>query len=244
MARYDLAYERLAQRAIKQGAVDVETLMQMAKDNGMTQARLEELLLQDLEEGGPIFGKFVRSMTSAANTAVQTAARQGQALADIANSISDKEIAEFMSVGDIDNLAYDAAPDAIDQAIGAEENDLLLTWKATLVNTCNLCLPLHGKTMYKSQWEAQSLSPEVIHLQEGWESDCQCNLVRAAEFSRSKEVDPLIRKKYPKEAGKVNKRTMRSVLQEDLGKSYQAISKAADTPEGRRTLRLLGQSNG
>jgi len=237
--RYDKAYERLANRAIKQTAVDIQAFMQMAADSNISQDRLEEMMLDDLESGGPIFGKFIRSLSAAASSATQAASRQGAVLA----SIDESMLTETLTLADVADAAMDADPEVIEEITSQTIQSEPMTWVATMVNTCARCLPLHGKTKTMTEWDELGLNPDTIH--EGWDSDCQCNLIPAKEFGKNADlVAPLLRKKIVSPTGqKPTKRTVRAVLQEDVDKARDAVAKAMETERGRRTLSLLGKAN-
>ena len=77
MSRYDKVYERRARRAVEQGAIDLQTFMEDLVASGVSPDRIEDMLLDDLENEGPVFGKFIRSLTGAATSTVNSAERQG-----------------------------------------------------------------------------------------------------------------------------------------------------------------------
>lgn len=237
--RYDLIYERLASRALKQGAIDLETFILQLIDSGISENRARELLLEDIENNGPIFGKFLRSLSGAATSSIGAAANTGTLLADIDDDEFLKEMTSLASMDDVIDGADPKELDEIERSIG----NAMFMWVATLINTCNRCLPLHGQILTKQEWAEQGLDPSTIH--DGWTSSCQCRFVPASETTRKKELAPLMREKLKSEDGKkVSKRTRRMVLQADIDKSRAAMAKAMETEEGRRTLRILGQVKG
>lgn len=234
MPRYDEVYARLADRAVRQGVVDFESFVEQMASQGVPIDRIEDLLLQDLENNGPIFGKFVRSLVGASESAVMAAERQG----DIAGTALAKQFLDRQRLG----LALDAAdPEAL-EAIEAELADRIpYTWVATLEKTCHRCLPLHGKTQLMGEWLAQGLHPDSIH--QGWTSSCHCSLVPADEAGKHKDlINPLVRTKVIDAKGV--KRTQRAVTQLDVEKAQRAVAEALASDIGRAVLRQMGAVNG
>jgi hypothetical protein len=260
MARYNEVFAALAQRAVDQGAVDAETFMRLAAETGMSERRIFEELARDLETNGPIFGKFLRSITGAAQATVVAAARQGQLMGDLlaagfrgddgADAIY--EALTGIADGDGESIiqrAIDGADPDLAADIEAASADLLeYTWVATLVNTCHLCLPLHGQTQTLEEWKALGFLPETIHAQQGWGSDCQCNLVPAAIIGRGDREEimaPLVRTREKLEDKLHGQRkTARAVTQKDLDRALAARDAALQSDEGKRTLKILGTAWG
>jgi hypothetical protein len=118
------------------------------------------------------------------------------------------------------------------------------TWIATMTNTCHRCLPLHGKTLTKDEWDSMGYSTETIH--DGWDSDCQCTLVPAKYTEMPDDLKlPLVRQKAKDEYGKAIKgKTIRGVTQQDIDKAVKSMKDAMESEEGRKTIRLLGQLYG
>jgi hypothetical protein len=236
-ARYDKVYETLAKRAVQQGGVDVETFMARAAEAGMPQDVLEARLIQDVEEGGPIFGKFLRSLKGAAVSSTMAAEAQGEAAAQAFAE-------ELISLTELEDVMESADPDELAE-IADELDDLVpYIWIAELVNTCERCLPLHGTVLPLADWAESGWDPATIH--DGWESECHCTLLPAdmAPESRKELVAPLVRERVKSETGlKGSKKTQRLVAQQDLDKSIRAVEQAKTNLEGRRTLRLMGQVN-
>jgi hypothetical protein len=138
--------------------------------------------------------------------------------------------------------AVDGDPDTLEAVEAGVAEELQLTWIATFVNTCHLCLPLHGSTMSLTEWLARGLHPDIIHKQEGWVSDCYCRLEPEEDVAGADIQGPLVRlKNRPAEGEKINKRTMRSVLQSDVDRAMKARDEAMASEAGRRTLRALGK---
>jgi hypothetical protein len=235
MPRYDRVYARLAKRAVKQGAIDLETFIEQMLDAGTSLIRTEQLLLEDLENNGPIFGKFIRSLSGAAESSISAAGNQGELAG---HAITDKELRRQLTIadsGEYFRAVHDEADPDVLQAIEDElADDVKLTWIATFANTCHLCLPLHGTAMTLREWMDRGLHPDTIHSQQGWVSSCYCRL-EPQEFAEREDLKaPLARTKQG------NKRTMRAVAQKDIDKAIAARDKAMESIEGRRTLRALG----
>lgn len=235
---YASIWRTLAKRAVLQGGVNADTFLEMAEASGMAAEEVERRLLEDLENDGPIFGAFMRQLNAAATSSVMAAEQQGSiaALVD-----GDEELTRLLDLESMGDVIDDADPDTLDrieQAAGKRE----FTWMATLVNTCHLCLPLHGHTRTLEEWRALGFSPETIHSEKGWASQCHCQLVPLNDVaSRQDLVAPLVRlRQEADERG--FKRTARMVAQQDLDKAVEAARKAAQSEQGRRTLRLLGQA--
>lgn len=244
MARYDDIYAILAERAIGQGALDFKTFLRTSAARGISADRIEEMLEHDLDTGGPIFGKFLRSLTGAASNAVSTASYQAMLAASL-DIDGDAELERLTGLSKMDDVIEEAGPEDM-EAVGGLANETPMIWIATMVNTCHLCLPLHGKTMSKAGWEELGLSPISIHANEGWDSACKCKLiVSESTRDRGELIAPLLRQKLDLGDGrKGGKRTVRAVTQQDMDKSLDAMQKAMETKTGRRILRLLGQSGG
>jgi hypothetical protein len=238
MARYDLIWSALARRAVREGVTDIEAFSETALASGIPPDQLEERLIRDLEEGGPIFGKFTRSIEAAAGRAVVAAERQGE---DVALARAE----ELISMAEMDDILEDADAEAIDELKRELAPKEMLMWVATLVNTCHLCLPLHGKIASREFWEEKGLDPENIHQNEGWseKSRCQCHLIPAETEEVTEQMAPLVRGRVESATGlKGSKRTQRLVAQRDIEKAMAAVEKARESEEGRRTLRLMGET--
>lgn len=231
--RYDEIYATISKRAVEQANLDLESFTELAIAAGMTEEALRDALLDDLETGGPIFGRFIRGMESAADAAVSTAVDQGNnaGMAHAEKLISRSELDIALDSGDPEDLAEIEA---------ATEDRLFVTWIATLTNTCHLCLPLHGVTLTRAEWKQRGLDPSTVHPGD-WGSRCKCRFVLADEYKAAEGMAPLRRVKLESATGiKGNKRTRRAIAQGDLDKALEARDKAMQSLQGRRTLRLMG----
>ena len=244
MPNYAQIYETLATRAARQGAIDFETLVEQLQAQGVDPDRIQQLLIDDLERDGPIFGKFLRSLIGAGESSVMAAERAGGFAATARMRAADDEALALLLERAEFGLAIDEAdPDALEEIEAVAADRIVETWIATLQKTCHLCLPLHGRSMTHAEWLSLGLHPDTIHQNEGWASSCQCNLVPSDEAGSRKELlNPLVRKKIESPTGlKPSKRTARQVMQADLDRARESVAKAIETEEGRRTLRLLGK---
>jgi len=240
MPSYIRVFDILARRAVAQGGVDVESFIEQALLSGMTEDALTESLLHDLDNDGPLFGKFFRSLTGASGGATMAAIRQGETMGAIAADKSVLDTLRFRGVDGsvIDHAIANADPE-MSATIEASVADFFEeTWIAELRNTCNRCLPLHGVTRTREEWVSDGLSPETIHA--GWDSACHCRLVpvKLAE-GRKDLMAPLVRQKVPKGKGA----SKRGVLAADVDRALKARETAIDSMEGRRMMRILGQAN-
>lgn len=246
MPRYDDIWDTLARRAVDQAAIDVRALMERAFQMGLSEQALIEQLDLDLSTDGPIFGKFMRSITGAAESSIVAANRQGEIVGHIAE---DQELKRLLDVANVDDVIEDAIssadPEMSQLLEEAASEDLEETWVCTLVKTCHRCLPLHGVTLFHSEWVSRGLLPESMH--DGWTSSCHCRLVPAKVTQNRKTLrEPLVRiKQKSLESARglrANKRTLRSVLQNDIDRAIESRNQAMQSPEGRRTLRIAGQA--
>lgn len=239
--RHDRVWSNLVGRAISQGGLDVETFVRQAIDSGMTEEHIQERLLNDLDTGGPIFGKFFRHLTSAAEGTAMSAHRTGGYMGDIA---TDPDMAELLDLADMDDVIEIADPEVMDDIQQGIADRLEYMWVAELRQTCHLCLPLHGTQMTMDEWWSRGLLPEFIHPAE-WGSKCYCRLVPVRQVADRKDVmAPLVRQRLQTETGlKGWAKTRRGVTQVDLDKATAKRNEALQSKEGRRTMRLLGQAN-
>lgn len=238
---YNRVFKNLAERAVQQGGIDAETFIKQAIDAGISESRIMQLLEQDLDNAGPIFGKFMRSIVGAAQATITTAGRQGELMGILASDNALKELvglATGSGESALERVLQSADPDLAAEIEDASADKLEETWVATLVNTCHRCLPLHGQVRTRAEWRELGLTPETIH--EGWDSSCQCRLVPSSYIDRSTAMQPLVRVKQQAQG---MKRTMRAVTQGDLERAQNEIAKAMQSKQGRSMLRLLGQAN-
>lgn len=240
MPRYDELYERLAMRAVRSTAVDMETFMDNALASGMSRRALEQRLMDDLVEGGPLFNKFLHSVVGAAESAVATAQRQGTLIAESEDAL--RQLERFSDLGEEGINALLNDPGAMAEAEFELAEVVLATWVAELVNTCEYCLPLHGVSMPLSEWTERGLDPSTIHAEQGWNTPCHCQLVTSAVVPQEIRA-PLARVSLETKRGlEGNRRTARAVAQADIDRALAARDKALQSEKGRRTLRLLGQA--
>ena len=246
--KYNKRYESLARRALKLASIDLETFVDNAIENKMSEAALQKNLINDLMNEGPIFGKFLRNLTGASQAAALSAHRAGiraGEIADAADSDPDGEIARLLNLADTDigEIIDSGDPDALDDLMQMAAPVVDLMWVAELVNTCELCLPLHGVVRTAEEWADEGLDPETIHPAE-WNHPCHCRLVDVTSRDRKADMEPLVRIPQKTAGGKsVSRRTVRSIAQKDLDKSLAALEKAKQTVAGRRAIREMGKVN-
>lgn len=242
--RYDQVWALLAERATSQGVIDVETFIRLLAESGVSEEQMLEMLEHDLETDGPIFGKFVRSLSGAASSTAMAAVRQGEAIGTIDGDAELRRLSKLAGVeGSVLEAIQTADPEVAAMAEDAVLLDIPHTWIAELINTCHRCLPLHGSTLTLREWRAKGLLPETIHT--GWDSSCHCRLVPEVVLTESRDdlMAPLRRLKLSTSTGlKGSKRTARAVEQRDIDAAIAAREAAMASEEGRRTLRLLGRA--
>lgn len=245
MPRYDQVWDTLVRRSVDQGAIDIRTLMERAHQMGMTEATVISQLEADLANDGSVFGKFLRSLCGAAESSVVAATRQGEMVGTLAE---DKELRRLSNLADIDDVIEQALSGADPEAAQELENAVAdvyeETWICTLVNTCPRCLPLHGVRLLHEEWVQRGLLPEVMH--DGWTSSCHCRLVASKLVEDRQDLTaPLVRiKQKPLTTARgfrAEKKTLRSVMQNDIDRAMKARDEAMQSLEGRRTLRIAGQ---
>jgi hypothetical protein len=230
---------------MQEAVLDLKTFIENMADSGVGQARTEQLLLQDLEEGGPIFGKFTRSLSGAVSSSVAAAGRQGEVAGAMSASAARQRFLNLAQPGEAIQAARDMAdPEALGE-IEQAASGIMMTWVCALEKTCHMCLPLHGSRALLGEWRERGLHPDSIHSNAGWVSKCFCSLVPTDEAEPRKDLNaPLVRMKNKSATGlKVSKKTSRSIVQTDIDKALAAKEKAMNSLEGRRTLRLMGQSD-
>jgi hypothetical protein len=262
MARYDRIFATLARRALAHASADAQAFVEKMLEAGASHASIGDALADDLLNDGQVFGKFERSLRGAAATAVQTASRQGEmmvagrrqlerlrrmnAVEGTERTIAGEKVLDRSVLRELgltlDEAVDDASPGAAEEVEDALLHDVLFTWVCTLVNTCNRCLPLHGKTRPMREWREDALLPELIH--EGWDSSCYCRLVDDGFGTRKELLAPLKRiKSEGKAASKWNRRTVRAIEQKDVDAALKERDKALASDEGRRALSRLGRAN-
>jgi hypothetical protein len=258
MPNYSETFRLLAERAVAQGGIDAKTFMARTASAGISETRLMELLEQDLEQNGPIFGKFLRSMVGASQATITSAGSQGQRIGEIVargfRAGGGETIEELLGLAEgegesvLRRVIDEADPDGAEEIERSMGTVLEYTWVATLIKTCERCLPLHGQTRTFEEWSELGFLPETIH--DGWDSSCQCQLIPHELLGEEgiKELkDPLIRTREKLETSsglQGVKKTARATSAQDMDRALKARNDALSSVEGRRTLRILGQSLG
>lgn len=146
--RYSSLYALRSQRAIDVALADVSTLIAELAADGVPPERVNEILVDDLETNGPIFGRFFRSIVSAGEVAVS--------------------LAEFQAAltGD------DAGGDPVQLEAGERSHDPdSATWVCVSHREMDRCMALHGVTKTRGEWTVLGLRPRLMH------SRCVCELV-------------------------------------------------------------------
>lgn len=235
---YSHLYAIRAQEAVDTGSVRFEALVDQLLADGVPAERINEMLTEDLETGGPIFGKFFRDLGMAGDMTISTAEQQGSSAAEAASL--DDDIRAFIEESERDGrsaaeLLREGDPEALEQ-VEILADDQELTWIATMRNTCSQCLPLHGKSLPRREWRERGLRPRGMH------PNCECDFVPTElAADRSDLLAPLKRAIVPGQV-KGGRRTQRAVTQADVDAALAARDAAEKTPEGRKILRLLGRA--
>lgn len=245
--RYDAIYDAMAERAVDSAAVDIKAFMKKMMASGVSVDRVEQLMLEDLETGGPLFGKFFRSLGSAATSSVKAAYSQGVSASTLIEI--DKEIADAVAEFDLEDRLEEGDPEAFEQ-IEEMGGKIPHQWIAELRHTCYKCLPLHGKVTTLDDWRDKGLHPDTIH--DGWNEPCHCQLLpldwmrdedKGIYGSVRKEVGPLVRNKDI-EGVRGGKKTVRGITDADIARAQEAVAKAMQSDEGQKILAILGSSGG
>lgn len=238
---YAELYATRAQRAVDTGVVDLKAFIDEMMGAGAPVERIHELLNQDLNSGGPIFGKFFRSLELAGESVLSIAEAQGSAVVESLTIGGDglEELKQLAGAdrAQLEELARNGDPDAM-EIIERSADDMEMTWICTLRKTCELCLPLHGKSLSKREWRERGLIPRAIHI------NCECDWMPTMWARDREDLNaPLVRNI---EAGqeKGGKRTIRGVTSSDVDRAVEAVNKAKQSEEGMRVLKLLGESRG
>lgn len=237
MPNYATTYERLARRALRSADADLEEFFDSAQELGMTGEAIEEALLRDLNTGGPIFGKLRRGLMGAGSQATSEAMRVGVNVAQLA-AIPGLEDLDAFTDENINRLLDQADPGALAETERLAD-DVPYRWVCALVNTCELCLPLHNVVLPLGEWNERGLHPSTIHGNRA--APCYCDLVPQALVAD--DVQPLRRVVVKSQTKDGFRQTARLVGQQDLDKSLAARDKALASPTGRAILRQLGQVN-
>ena len=243
---YATTFQTLANRSLALAEVDLETFIENSINSGMSPAALQQELLHDLTTEGPLFGKFVRNITGASQASTLQAHRQGTRAGEMVGS-PDKELRDLLEFEklDIEAILDSGDPSELERLDAISAPLVSLMWVAELVNTCHLCLPLHGVVLTGDKWRDRGLNPDTIHGNAGFNSPCYCHLVDVENIDRDEKMAPLKRTPQKSPTGlKLGRRTVRSVTQQDVDKSQAARDKAMNSIEGRRTLRRAGMVKG
>lgn len=244
--RYDRVWANLVGAAVEQGSVDLQTFIGQALETGMTASAIQDRLLADLDEGGPIFGRFFRALSGAAQTSASVAYEQGGDLGSIDGDDALRELLALRTnVNDVGSVVDIADPDAMDNLRKAVADRDERMWVAELINTCHVCLPLHGAIRTMQQWGELGYHPSTIHsihLSPN-AAKCHCKLVPVKQTDRVEVMGPLVRNKLT-DAGKGSgpQRTQRGITQPDIDRANAARDKALESVGGRRVLKILGSS--
>lgn len=241
MTNYRDAFTIRAQRAVAHGIADARAYRQLAEASGLSLDQVAERLLADLEEEGPIFGKFMRSLRGAAVQSVELAERTGEVLGGLSR---DEALRESLSLADLEDVIDDADPGELaDVADLAAQEEVM--YVAMLENTCDRCLPWHGTVMSRAEFAERGIEPGPggnMHPGD-WNSECKCRFVPVKDIERKEALAPLKRIPKKDEQGrKISGRTVRDVSQIDVDKALKAVEKSRETPEGRRALRWMGKT--
>ena len=241
MARYDKALSRRIVRALELVQGDLKEAFSRAEDLGFTPEALEQFLLDDLNNDGPIFGKLKSNLMGASEQSVIVAHEQG---VTVGEAIESGEIDIYnMTDEEIAALASGEDPELMQATEDSIADRAFYTWVAMLVNSCPYCVALHGSRKTKEQWRAAGLHPETIHADKGINAKCYCRLALSqfAEKDPMSTAEPLRRTQIEGANGvKGNRRTQRAVTQRDPVKALAAVDKALQTKSGKATLRILG----
>lgn len=238
---YDRIFAILAKRAVAHGIADAAAFVELQAASGVSAEEIGRALEDDLANNGPIFGKFIRSLSDAAVSSVRSAEAAGAVVGGMDEADLDEAL-RLAGLDDEDFLIDEADPDVLDD-FGDKAANQPLMWVSMLEKTCYRCLPLHGTIRTRGEWQAVGLHPTVMH--DGWNSSCKCRLVPADDVDRDTVMAPLSRvKAVGKDGRAIRGRTARQVAQIDPGKSINAVQEAQRTPEGRAILRRLGAANG
>lgn len=239
--RFDEIFNSLVKRASGSAKLDMEALVESAINAGMSPKAVETRLLKDLREGGPIFGKFMRSLAGATEAAAQAAYRQSLA---ISGAEARAQLSRLEAIADAEFALDELDPEGMADAEEAATEDVQFTWVAELVNTCHVCLPLHGQSMTLPEWREEGFDPATIHQKEGFNSLCHCRWVETSQLGpRAETIGPLVRVAVKTETGlRLSRKTAKAVMQSDLDRALKAAEKALGSSIGRRTMREMGRS--
>lgn len=235
---YARLYASRAQRLVEVGSVNLESFVRELIDDGVPLERINQLLIEDLETNGRIFGQFFRDLGAAGETAISVAEAQGSTVAE-AIALDDR-IAAFSREArqggrTVDAALADGDPDAL-EAVENAADEQRLRWIATLRRTCPICLSLHGKDLTRREWREFGYRPRMVH------PHCECDWEPTEIAASYSSLTAPLRREIEAGQSRGGRRTKRAVTQQDVDGAIAAREKALQTPEGRRILRQLGQS--
>jgi len=242
MPRYDKTLSRRVARALELADGDLREAFDRAEDLGITRDAFERLLLEDLMDDGPIFGKLKSNLMGAAEQSILAAQEQGLIVGEAIQSAAFDF--EEMTEEQIDRMLAGEDPAAM-MDVESRMDDVDYTWVAMLVNSCPYCVALHGTTMSKAEWKDSGHHPETIHNLRGINAPCWCQFVlaEAAKKDDLSTAEPLRRVSVESRKGtKGNRRTIRKVAQRDPDKALAAVEEALKTDAGRASLRAMGNA--
>lgn len=237
---YAELYAIRAQQAVDTGIVRFNAIVEQLLADGVPVERINEMLLADLDDGGPIFGKLFRDLRAAGETAISTAEAQGSTAAELLSL--DKEIADFakrarLGGRSLDNAAIEGDPEAL-EAIEDLGDNQRLRWVAALRNTCAVCLSLHGKELSRREWRDLGYRPRTVH------PHCECDWVPVEIAAHYQDIVAPLKRQIKPGQPKGARRTIRAISQQDVDDAIAAREKALQTKEGRKILRELGRVGG
>lgn len=232
---YSELYAIRAQKAVDTGVVDFNALVEELIGDGVSAERINSMLIDDLENNGPIFGKFFRSLGYAGGASIKVAEVQGATAAELMSL--DDDIAAFAEEARLGARVRDGDPDAL-QAIEDAAERKRLTWVAALRATCPTCLPLHGKSMTLAEWKELGYRPGAVH------PNCECAWMSSELAADYQDLMEPLRREIKPGQKRGGRRTQRAVTQPDVDAAMRERDKALDTKDGRAVMRALGQVGG
>jgi hypothetical protein len=211
--KYSSLYASRAQRAVEIALIEVRGVVSELASDGVPLERINELLVDDLETSGMLFGRFFRTLTAAGEMAIAVAASQASSVAE-AGALCTEDPRE------LEQLENDLA-------------DELVTWVAVVTRgverrDADRCLVLHGARLPRAQWRSAGYRPGLMHAR------CGCQWV-SGECGM---IEPLTRNVAPGQQ-KGGRLTVRGI-EGDIG-TQAALERAVTSPQGSTVRRALGQ---